>query len=106
MKLKPIYIFLILVAVIGIFAFYYVNRNKKKLCEGEECCSLKNKDKYTCYCSVKCGPRVMGAEPGDNPVYTYPTDQSGTEITGYGKKCFCQATEQRNDVTMFLKNCV
>lgn len=81
-------------------------RSSKPLCEGEDCCSMANKDNYTCYCSVKCGPREIGAEPNDNPQFVYPTDANGREVTQYGKKCFCQRTEKRNDVKMYLENCV
>lgn len=77
----------------------------KPLCEGEDCCSLANKDNYTCYCSVKCGPREMGSQPGDNPQFIHPT-QGGNERTDLPKKCFCQQTAQRNDAEMFIKNCL
>ena len=78
----------------------------KPLCEGEDCCSMANKDNYTCYCSVKCGPRAIGAEPNDNPQFSYLVDANGNAITQYGKKCFCQQTEKRNDAKMFIKNCI
>lgn len=78
----------------------------KPLCQGEDCCSMANRDNYTCYCSVKCGPREIGAEAGDNPQFVYPTDRNGNEVTQYGKKCFCQRTEKRNDVKIFLQNCI
>lgn len=97
-----LYSLLFIGVVIGIIVL--LTPSKKKLCEGEKCCSLANKKNYYCYCSVKCGPREIGAEAGDNPSYAYPVDGAGNEVTTYGKKCFCQKTETRNDSAMFIPN--
>lgn len=112
-KYWKVYLFVLIAILLWWYVFMYVpskigagnsERNSKRLCEGEDCCKLANKDNYTCYCSVKCGPRDIGAQPGDNPMWMHPT-KNGVQQTQYQKRCFCQQTEKRNDAGWFIKNC-